>query len=392
MNVAIVQEHLDMQRGGAETSTCEMARCLAEIGLHVTLVAAGAADETQPIELPGGATGRLSVQRVAVGGGSKLGRTMQFVGAADRYCRETGFNIIHAITPCFSCNVYQPRGGTYVETIRRSIERAPLALRWLKRLGRRLNRRQRFLLLVERRMLSDASAPHIAAISQYVARQIREACATFPLEKVHLIFNGVDVAPVDADTRAAHRAKIRTALSLDPATPVVLFVAHNFKLKGLRELLDAFALVLREQPDATLLVIGRDERGPYERRAARLEIASAVRFLEPAAEVAPFYAAADVLAHPTWYDPCSRVVLEALCHGLPVVTTRFNGAAEVVQQGKNGVVIDTPGDAAELAAAIGQCLTPKLRDICIAGAAQMCEQLSMRRHARELKALYERIG
>ena len=108
--------------------------------------------------------------------------------------------------------------------------------------------------------------------------------------------------------------------------------------------------------------------------------------------MAPLYAAADVLAHPTWYDPCSRVVLEALCHGLPVVTTRFNGAAEVVGDGRNGVVIDSPRDVSALAAAMRQGLSERLRTASRADAPQMCERLSMHRHARELKAVYEMVS
>ena len=50
-----------------------------------------------------------------------------------------------------------------------------------------------------------------------------------------------------------------------------------------------------------------------------------------AREMRNAYFAADFLVHPTFYDPCSLVVLEALACGLPVITTRANGASELLR-------------------------------------------------------------
>jgi len=143
--------------------------------------------------------------------------------------------------------------------------------------------------------------------------------------------------------------------------------------------------------DYFLAVVGRDKPAPYRRVARRLRVADRVRFLGARDDIRSLYAAADVLAHPTWYDPCSRVVLEALVCGLPVVTTRFNGAAEVMHEGQHGAVIDSPRDTAALAAAIKRCLQADVRAACASDAARMRERLSMARHARELKALYREL-
>ena len=231
MKVAIVQEHLNIQRGGAETSTCEMALHLAGLNLEVALVCADDRQRSYPDQKPALAE-TVTIHRLEAGDGSKLTRTIQFMAEADRFCRQTGFDIVHAITPCFSCDVYQPRGGTYVETVKRSVERVPAPLRWIKRLGRRFNRRQRFLLLAEHRLLGGPNPPHVVAISQYVARQVREAYPAFPPQQIHAVFNGVDVEPVNAETRARRRESIRCELGIAVDAAVVLFVAHNFKLKG----------------------------------------------------------------------------------------------------------------------------------------------------------------
>jgi UDP-glucose:(heptosyl)LPS alpha-1,3-glucosyltransferase len=138
-------------------------------------------------------------------------------------------------------------------------------------------------------------------------------------------------------------------------------------------------------------VAGRDDAGPARRLATALGVLPRVRFVGTETPVRHWYAAADVLAHPTWYDPCSRVVLEALCAGLPVVTTRFNGAAEALTPGRHGEVIADPANAAELAGALARALAPSVRAACLADAEPLRARLSMDRHARELQALYDEI-
>ena len=75
----------------------------------------------------------------------------------------------------------------------------------------------------------------------------------------------------------------------------------------------------------------------------------------------PYYAAADAYVQPTFYDPCSLVVLEALASGLPVVTSRFNGVSELLTQGREGYVIYDPADHYELAEALVPMFNPARR-------------------------------
>lgn len=387
MKVAIVQEHVDAKRGGAETSTVEMARHLARLGLDVTIVSRR--------ELPDPFVDRnVTFLPVVATGMTRAGRTYGFVQGVREVCRRERFDIVHAVTPCLSANVYQPRGGTYAETVARSLARvrSPV-VRSLKRLGRRFNVRQCFLRRIEETLLTKYSQRvFVAAVSDYVRRQVEEGLA-FPPERVRVVFNGVDIAPLGPDERGQHRAALRLQIGVDDKTPLVLFAAHNFKLKGLAELIRATAVssATGSSREWTLVVAGRDQPGRYQRLATRLGVSARVRFVGTDAPIRAWYAASDVLAHPTWYDPCSRVVLEALSVGLPVVTTRYNGAAEAIEPGRHGEVIHEPDDAAALAAALSRALEPPVGEACRADAPGLHEQLSMARHARELKALYEHV-
>ena len=62
------------------------------------------------------------------------------------------------------------------------------------------------------------------------------------------------------------------------------------------------------------------------------------------------YWSSDFFVQPTFYDPCSLVVLEALACGLPVITTAQNGAGELMSNGRQGYVLSAPEPQAELIA------------------------------------------
>lgn len=384
MKVALVLEHYDPARGGAETSVRELAIQLGRLGAGVTVV-------TRDAGRPLSADAAVAVQALPVAGRGRAAAARRFVDAADQFCRGR-FDVVHAITPCRAATVYQPRGGTYADAIAGSLApvRSPV-MRALRGWFRRLNARQQFLLAVEREILSQRPPPLVAAVSALVARQVRSRFPRLPERHVRVVFNGVSIEPPGDKERETGR-RLRAQAGVPDGAPLALFLAHNFKLKGLESLVRAAALDQR-RPAASnwqVAVVGRGRAQPFARLAARLGCRARIHFAGPG-EPRPWYAAADVLALPTWYDPCSRVVLEAICCGLPVVTTRQNGAAEAVDAAC-GVVLDSPGDHAGLGRAIVELSDPRKRAQAGAAAAGRRRQLSMQRHAEELMELYSSIS
>lgn len=388
MRVAIVQESMDPRRGGAETSVLEMAAALAANGAAPTILYNAGRDAEATAPAPAGVE---LLPHTPPRPMTRLQLARWFLAATDESILTGSFDIIHAVTPHPRADVYQPRGGIIAETVERSIARgrSPLA-RWAKRIGRIFHAKQRFLDRIEQSLFAAGSPVRVAAVSDYVRRQVVSRHPHMR-ERVEVVFNAVNVARLALDDPATARQTARNRLHLVEHEPAVLFVAHNFKLKGLPELLRTQAIGAAAGRAWKLLIVGRDDPVPHLRTARRLGIENRVRFIEAGEEMRRLYAAADVLAHPTWYDPCSRVVLEALCSGLPVVTTRWNGAAEAMTPGRHGAVVDTPEDRGALAAAIESALRPECRAACQADAPRFREQLSMDRHARELIALYRRV-
>lgn len=73
-----------------------------------------------------------------------------------------------------------------------------------------------------------------------------------------------------------------------------------------------------------------------------------MRFVGPVTEPERYYAAAEVFVLPTYFDPFANATLEAMAAGLPVITTRMNGVAEILTPGTDGFVLEDPRDAAGL--------------------------------------------
>lgn len=385
MRIGLVIERMETWRGGAETSTAQFARELLARGHKVSLFTSswGLSEpgvEVHTLQLPKTRSRRALAFREAV------------EAAVDRY----PVDIAHSMTPLYGGDVFMPRGGTVAETIEGNIRiRRTAAGRAMKRLLNRFNRRQRTMLQMEADLLGRNPPPRVIALSQYVVQQLRKH---YGLEapRVVEVFNAVQV-PSGADDRESARRTVREKWKVPDDVHLLLFVAHNFKLKGLAQLLDAVReLERRGRRDWRLMVVGRDRVRPYVTRANHLGIEPRVIFTGSTERVTRLYQAADLLVLPTFYDPCSRVVLEALTLGTPAVTTRYNGAGEMLA-GLNGNppagrVIADPNNVSELADAIIEMLDPQRRKEASQAAVALIDRLSMKRHTEEMLKIYEELA
>jgi len=382
MRIALVIERIDTWRGGAETSSLEFAGQLIRRGVQVHLIT------RSPVRPARG----MSVQTIPAAAWPRVRSTAVFLGRAAAACRAGDFDLIHAISPCPVADVYQPRGGTVAETIRRNLalRRSTLG-RALKRIAALGNLKQRMLLGLERSLLQRRPPPIVAAVSEYVARQVKQHYHV-PDSAVRVIFNGIELDEASESARRQNAQEIRCRFGIDPADVLALCVAHNFRLKGVGRLIEAMALAAGAGDlPIRLLVLGRDNPKPYQRLARRYGLADRVCFAGPVQRTWPFFYAADMCIHPTYYDPCSRVVLEALAAGVPCITTRYNGAAEIIEDGRHGYVIDSPDDTAALADRIRRLTQPDHRRQCATAAAELRARLSMARHVDEMLGLYDQI-
>jgi UDP-glucose:(heptosyl)LPS alpha-1,3-glucosyltransferase len=379
--VALISEWLDAWRGGAETSTSQFMHHLISQGVEVHLFT-----RSRPSPMPG-----LVVHVIGGASMSRTRRSVTFVHRVRWMLAERHYDVVHAVSAIPGADVYQPRGGTVAETIERNIAVRSTAIgRSVKRCAQRLNLKQQYMLRIEGRLFAPTQNCVVVAISDYVVRQLREHYALAD-SRIVKIFNGVDGDDADAGQRARDRDALRTEFSVGRDELLVLCVAHNFHLKGIRCWMDALARLLRDPstPPIRSLIVGKGDSEWWHRRAHRLALGDRLTFVGPSESVAMFRHAADVLVHPTYYDPCSRVVLEGMVSGLPCVTTRWDGASEMIEDGVNGFVLREPDDVTGLCDRVRRLADPRFRAEMGRSAARVAERVSMRRHAKETLALYE---
>ncbi len=382
MKVALISEWVDAWRGGAETSTFQFLYHVLEKGVDVHLFT-----RSRPAAVPG-----LVVRHIGGAAMSRTRRSMTFAHRVEQLIGRESFDVRHAITACRCADVYQPRGGTVVESIERNlalIESDPA--RAIKRLANRFNAKQRYALRLERRLMSDPNGPVVIAISDYVVRQLKHHY-NLPDMRIRKVYNGVDRADRTDTELASVRRSLRREFAIGDDELLVLLVAHNFKLKGVGRWLEALALLrARGNGNVRSIVVGKGDDPRWRRRAGRLGVADAVRYIGPSDRVRNLYLAADVLVHPTYYDPCSRVVLEAMVEGLPCVTTRWDGASEMIVDGENGYVLNDPGDVSALADRVLDLCDAQKRQSFRHRAVGIAPRVSMKRHAEAVLDVYREL-
>jgi UDP-glucose:(heptosyl)LPS alpha-1,3-glucosyltransferase len=215
------------------------------------------------------------------------------------------------------------------------------------RLVQAVNPYHRARLSLERRMFSARGARRLLAASDAVRGDIHRYYGV-PEADIGVVPLGYDERRFSATRRAELREGARGRYGYAPADRVVVFAGNELERKGFDTLLRAVARL--DDPRARILVVGRSDPSEFAALAATLGLSDRITFAGSSEDIAHEYAAADVFALPTRYEPWGLVIVEGLASGLPVLTTALAGAAVAVREGLTGCLLADPEDAAGLAA------------------------------------------
>jgi UDP-glucose:(heptosyl)LPS alpha-1,3-glucosyltransferase len=358
MKIALLIFSADPTRGGAERYTWELAAALAHRGHSVDLISA------KPFPPVPGVNSVLLRAKAA----TRAGQYLRFLNAFDEHLHTHSYDIIHSMLPIRRCDIYHPHAG---------MAKTAYDSKFLNR----FNRKRKLYAQTEEKLLAGPKTPRVLYLSDFVKGFVLQAYPDLG-NRLEKLFNAVDLEKFNP---TKHTRSIRDRFNIPPDQIVGLMIAQHFQQKGLPQAIEALA---KTDKRISLLIVGRDNPAEGKKLAQRLGVSDRVIFAGTTDSPADFYAAADFFILPTSYDSCSLVVLEALAMGLPVISTIFNGACEIMTDGAEGFVLQDPKNVAALAESMTKMLDPTRRAAMKSAALALRQRLSYETHLDCLEAIY----
>lgn len=367
MKIALVIDKLDEARGGAARWTIRLGQWLVLRGHVVHFVANRASDELKT---------HYDVTLV-----DRSRNPVKNASRFDHTLRELDIDVVHDMGVGTQFDLLQSHIGSPIahDAVRDAICTP------IQRVHRRLfaSRRERQRkALHQRQFTSDRG--RFLAVSPKVAKDMVDFEGVSP-DRIDVVCNGVDTGMFVSDHTNLIRQNTRTHLGIKIDQYLLLLVAHNHRLKGLPTIMKALDALPPEVSSLQLLVAGGPSR--KERRIGR----HSIRWLGNVADMLPLYQSVDALVHPTRYDACSLCVLEAMACGLPTITTPENGVCHVLDDGKNGLVLQDSLDWQTLSQQIVSLDDPTIRSQIGLNARETARAWQAEDNFREIERLYRSI-
>ena len=294
--------HRRLAGGGTEADLRRMAAGLAARG-HELHTFSARADAPPP---------GVTLRRVPVVRAGRLVRLLSFAAMAPRLVARERWDVVVGFGRTPRQDVVRVGGGTHRSYLAR-MEAAGLRGGWR-------GPYHRAILRLEARAFAPGAYRRVLAVSERVRDEVA-ADYHVPLERIRVLYNGVDLERFHPARRGVLGPALRRALGLADGERVCVAIGSGFARKGF----DLLLRLWREAPprDTALVLVGDDERLGHYRGLAQA-LGGSVRVTGPRPDVEAVLAAADVACLPSRQEAFGNVVLEACAAGVParrVVTT-----------------------------------------------------------------------
>lgn len=377
MKTALIRREYVAGRGGAERYAVTLSRALADRGHDVHVFAGLAEQEPHP---------GITLHRVPFISGPSALKNASFQKNSRRLVAGKTFDIVHGLSQVFPQDVYRVGEPLHMHWL---LQRT--ATRW-RRLLKYCSPRHQVILTIERHIFMPGNYRRIIVNSRLCRQQVIDYYGV-PEKKIRLIYNGVDSADFSFDETGRTRTAAREKFGIAGSDFVLLFAGNDFKRKGLIHALQTTRRLRQSGYPVKLAIAGRGNALFAKRSAAACKVADAVIFLGTVGSMRELYHAADLLLLPSLYDPFSNVCLEAMTCGLPVVTTRSNGACEIIDSAVSGIVVDTAPDSEQMASMIARLRDAPGDALATMGraAAESAKKYSLEQNVEKTLRVYEEI-
>jgi glycosyltransferase involved in cell wall biosynthesis len=197
----------------------------------------------------------------------------------------------------------------------------------------------------------------VLAVSHQTAQSLGGLQRYLPPGRLRVVYGAVDLEKLSPGRR---NNAVRAACGARENDLLVGLVARVQRIKGQEYFLQAAALLSQKFPQAQFVLAGRgDEQRykPLKHIASELGITGRVAFLGYQSNIPSLMASLDVgVVASIGSEGSSRVAIEYMASGVPVVATRVGGIPELVEDGKTAILVE-PGNAQALADAIGRLIS-----------------------------------
>jgi len=372
LKIALIRQRYNPY-GGAERFVERAMTALAKQNVEVTLFARGWL----------GAAELADAVRMVRCDPFYIGRIWRDWGFARSVCaalENDAFDLVQSHERIACCDVYRAGDGVHRQWLANRSRAAGL----IERLALALNPYHLYTKAAEKRLFGSPRLRAVICNSNMVKEEVRRHFGLAE-NKLHVIYNGVDLGAFNPALRGEWRARKRAELGLADSTPVFLFVGSGFARKGLPQLLRAMTGVR----GAHLIVVGEDRAlALMQAMSGDMKLSSRVHFTGPQQDVRPWYGMADCFVLPTLYDPFPNAALEAMACGLALITTLQCGAAEFVESGVEGYICRDALDVVELARCLNLAAAPGQAQRLGAAARRRVEPYGLEGMAQQLTRLY----
>ena len=375
LRIVVVLDRLDPHYGGLESWANQWTQWLIQRGHEVHVAA---------FDIAPGSAGPGVIPHVLPHASGRLARAAE----VEKFLRRRNPDIVHDLGVGWRYDILQPQAGSRLTNARQDLLSLGRRARLERRLSPRYARRIMEFRALEKRQFGPGPGI-VIAVSRLVRDDLLHRYDLDP-GRIRLVYNGVDLGRLAGLDARDCRDSLRRSLGLRDQV-LFLFIGHNFRLKGLGPSLEALSLLQRTGRSCHLAVVGRGPREEYQAMARRLGVFERVTFHGFAHDVRPFLFGADAFVLPTFHDACSLAVGEAWACGLPVITTRFNGAAELMTSGVQGWVLDDPRDARELARRMESLLDPGLRNAMSVAARELGSGQSLENNFARIEEILRQV-
>lgn len=174
----------------------------------------------------------------------------------------------------------------------------------------------------------------IVCLSQYTKKILYQQYK-INKQKIYLIYNGLQNNTEQLISKKA-KIELKQSLYFLKKEKLILYVGRLDRYKGGIELIEAFRILLKKNPNCKLIIIGNGDDSIYFERTDNIWAKVIFTGKLNRDLVYKFYQIADVGVLPSFSEQCSYVAIEMMMHGLPIIGTDSTGLSEMILDGVNG--------------------------------------------------------